>query len=333
MRPLGAAHSLNFVACHDGLALADVVSFARRTNTDGYDEQSFNCGIEGLEASRSVHAKRARTLRNFFLTLAVARGVPMITQGDELGFSKGGNSNSWNDPECFVAPLPDDPRGCPRAEGLVLFAKQAFALRLRMPALTGLDFYERLVWVDGDGQQVHEPTKGVQLEEPIKDLQLEEPIKGTQLEKPTTDTYNSVAYGTTNGNFRSCSSTPGLTHPATQSSRSTRKQRYDNGFVAFLTSSPDTSSGNESPIGELVYVAFNNRRHNVSARLPRVKGGQVSWRVELDTNTHEWKCKDLDVKSDGDVVEVAAGASVFIVGTRRHAQLSDATNESEDHLL
>lgn len=151
-RPLGANHGINFVSCHDGFSMADVVSYRKRINTDGYDEVSFNCGAKGDTTDPRIHAKRAQQLRNFIFALAVSRGVPMISQGDECGFSKQGNSNTWNDSNVFAAKLPDRPQACGTFENLSQFTRLMFELRSQQKNLRGSDFFSDLTWLDESGK-------------------------------------------------------------------------------------------------------------------------------------------------------------------------------------
>jgi isoamylase len=97
--------SVNFVACHDGFTLYDVVSYDHKHNEanreggrDGTgDNRSWNCGWEGDDGvPDEVVALRRRQLRNAWCLLALAHGVPMFTMGDELGRTQGGNNNAYN---------------------------------------------------------------------------------------------------------------------------------------------------------------------------------------------------------------------------------------------
>src|SRR5690606_29134012 len=95
--------SINFVTAHDGFTLVDLVSYERKRNlANGEDDRdgsndnaSWNCGIEGDTDDPAVLALRARQQRNFLVTLMVSQGVPMITSGDELGKTQGGNNNPF----------------------------------------------------------------------------------------------------------------------------------------------------------------------------------------------------------------------------------------------
>lgn len=95
--------SINFITCHDGFTLTDLVSYNQKhndsnkeNNRDGTDHNlSWNCGIEGPTVNRAVLDLRARQRRNFLATLLLSNGVPMITAGDELGRTQWGNNNAY----------------------------------------------------------------------------------------------------------------------------------------------------------------------------------------------------------------------------------------------
>ncbi len=96
-------HSINFVTCHDGFTLHDLVSFDEKHNEengeegrDGHPENlSWNCGEEGPSSSAEVNALRARQARNFLTLLFLSQGVPMLLAGDEIGRTQRGNNNAW----------------------------------------------------------------------------------------------------------------------------------------------------------------------------------------------------------------------------------------------
>jgi len=95
--------SVNFVTCHDGFTLADLVTYERKRNEanqednrDGTDDnRSWNCGIEGPTERADVLALRARQRRNLLATVLVSCGVPMLCGGDELGRTQRGNNNAY----------------------------------------------------------------------------------------------------------------------------------------------------------------------------------------------------------------------------------------------
>ncbi|TYK45954.1 glycogen debranching protein GlgX [Actinomadura decatromicini] len=95
--------SINFVTCHDGFTLADLVSYDHKhneangeDNRDGTDDnRSWNCGVEGPTRDPDVLDLRARQRRNFLATLFLSQGVPMLSHGDELGRTQRGNNNAY----------------------------------------------------------------------------------------------------------------------------------------------------------------------------------------------------------------------------------------------
>lgn len=97
------AASLNFITCHDGFTLRDLVSYDGKhneangeENRDGNDNNlSWNCGAEGPTEDEEILALRARQQRNFMTTLILSQGVPMICAGDELGRTQQGNNNAY----------------------------------------------------------------------------------------------------------------------------------------------------------------------------------------------------------------------------------------------
>ena len=95
--------SLNFITCHDGFSLADLVSYDRKHNEanhegnrDGTDANySWNCGVEGPTQDPAVHRLRRQQMRNLLATLFLSQGTPMLLGGDELARSQGGNNNAY----------------------------------------------------------------------------------------------------------------------------------------------------------------------------------------------------------------------------------------------
>ncbi len=99
----GPASSLNFVTCHDGFTLNDLVSYKQKHNDengefgrDGTDANySDNCGVEGPSQDPGVEGMRNRLIKNFLLTLFISRGVPMLLGGDEFRRTQRGNNNAY----------------------------------------------------------------------------------------------------------------------------------------------------------------------------------------------------------------------------------------------
>ena len=99
----GPQSSINFVTCHDGFTLNDLVSYRDKhneangeNNHDGTNNNlSENYGAEGKTTDAAVEALRKAQIKNFLLTLLVSRGVPMLLGGDEFRRTQGGNNNAY----------------------------------------------------------------------------------------------------------------------------------------------------------------------------------------------------------------------------------------------
>jgi isoamylase len=95
--------SINFVTCHDGFTLEDLVSYDHKhneangeENRDGADHNiSWNCGVEGPTKNRTIRELRDRKKRSMLATLIFSQGVPMLLAGDEMGQTQGGNNNTY----------------------------------------------------------------------------------------------------------------------------------------------------------------------------------------------------------------------------------------------
>jgi glycogen operon protein len=98
-----AEQSINFVTCHDGFTLNDLVSYDRKhneangeNNRDGSDSNlSWNCGVEGPTDDPAIEALRNRQVRNFFTLTLLSAGTPMLLMGDEVRRSQNGNNNAY----------------------------------------------------------------------------------------------------------------------------------------------------------------------------------------------------------------------------------------------
>jgi len=96
-------NSINFITCHDGFTMMDLVSYNTKhnenngeSNRDGIEENhSWNCGVEGGTDNPEIIAFRKKQLKNFFAVLMLSRGIPMILMGDEVGRSQLGNNNAY----------------------------------------------------------------------------------------------------------------------------------------------------------------------------------------------------------------------------------------------
>ncbi|NEX22138.1 glycogen debranching protein GlgX [Thiorhodococcus mannitoliphagus] len=132
--------SINFVTCHDGFTLCDLVSYNHKhnlangeDNRDGHDHNlSWNCGSEGPTDDPGIQALRRRQARNFISILMLSQGVPMLLAGDEVFRSKQGNNNtycqnnelSWSDWDLVE-----------KNKDMLEFMRAMIALRRRHPSL------------------------------------------------------------------------------------------------------------------------------------------------------------------------------------------------------
>jgi glycogen operon protein len=163
--------SLNFVTCHDGFTLADLVSFNTKhneanqdSNTDGTDQNdSWNCGVEGPSADPVIRTLRLRQQKNFLCSLFLSQGVPMLMAGDEFCRTQGGNNNAY----CQDSPLSwldwnlDEDR---RAQ--LNFVRRLIDLRRTQPVFRRRHFFQGraihgtdikdLYWIRADGMEMCE---------------------------------------------------------------------------------------------------------------------------------------------------------------------------------
>jgi glycogen operon protein len=164
--------SVNFVTCHDGFTLQDVVSYAQKhneangdDNRDGTDANwSANWGVEGTTGSLPVVRIREQLKRNFLATLAFSQGVPMLSHGDELGRTQRGNNNAYcqdNDITWVDWDLDAE------ARELLAFTRRVFALRLANPVFLRRSFFSGgpassggvrdVTWLRPEGGEMTEP--------------------------------------------------------------------------------------------------------------------------------------------------------------------------------
>jgi isoamylase len=131
-----AEASVNFITCHDGFTLADLVRYNAKNNEangegnrDGADDNaSWNCGAEGESADPAVRELRRRQMRNFLTLLLLADGTPMLAMGDEVARSQGGNNNAY----CQDSPISwFDWTGVERNADLLRFVRGLIAFRQR----------------------------------------------------------------------------------------------------------------------------------------------------------------------------------------------------------
>jgi glycogen operon protein len=161
--------SVNFVTCHDGFTLQDLVSHEAKhneanleDNRDGTNHNlSRNWGVEGPADAAHIVRMRERIKRNFLATLAFSQGVPMLAHGDELGRTQGGNNNAY----CHDSPVSwIDWQLTPQNSELLAFTRKVFAIRAQNPLLRRRTFFrhdpeatgagKELTWLRADGHEM-----------------------------------------------------------------------------------------------------------------------------------------------------------------------------------
>ncbi|AZI57853.1 glycogen debranching enzyme GlgX [Nakamurella antarctica] len=162
--------SINFVTAHDGFTLRDTVSYEHKHNLangeqgrDGTDNnRSANYGEEGESCNLEIRALRTRQARNLAATLLLSTGTPMVTMGDELWRTQGGNNNAYcHDNEISWVDWTLEPE---QADMLAFF-QHTLRIRADSPALHQGEFFEGrqtvfddglpdLVWFNTVGQQM-----------------------------------------------------------------------------------------------------------------------------------------------------------------------------------
>ncbi len=139
-------NSINFITCHDGFTLNDLVSYNGKhneangeQNRDGSDDnRSWNCGVEGPTENDEVEALRARQVKNAATILLLSRGTPMLLGGDEFLRTQRGNNNAYcqdNEISWYDWTLVDE------HAGMVRFFSQMIAFRKRFATLRRDDFF------------------------------------------------------------------------------------------------------------------------------------------------------------------------------------------------
>jgi glycogen operon protein len=154
----GPASSLNFITCHDGFTLNDLVSYKQKHNDengefsrDGADANySDNCGVEGPSREPAIEDMRNRLIKNFLLTLFISRGVPMLLGGDEFRRTQRGNNNAYcqdNEVSWFDWNLFEEHKDIQR------FARGMITFRRAHPVLRKEEFYtdEDIKWFAPSG--------------------------------------------------------------------------------------------------------------------------------------------------------------------------------------
>jgi glycogen operon protein len=143
-----ASASINMITCHDGFTLHDVVTYGHKhnerngeTNGDGaHDNHTWNHGEEGESEDPGIRQLRERQKRNFLTMLLLARGVPMLTAGDEIGRTQLGNNNAYclDDETTWLDWDLDDAR-----RALLGFTRRLVALRHELPTTRADAYFDR----------------------------------------------------------------------------------------------------------------------------------------------------------------------------------------------
>jgi isoamylase len=152
----GPTASLNFITCHDGFTLRDLVSYDYKHNeangewnNDGCDDNhSWNCGCEGETNDPEVNGLRYRQMKNAASLLFLSRGIPMLIMGDEVGRTQRGNNNAYCHDGIATWMDWDAVR---REATLLRFFSKIIAFRKAHPVLRSDRFFQYRDWV-GSGK-------------------------------------------------------------------------------------------------------------------------------------------------------------------------------------
>jgi len=161
--------SINFITCHDGFTLRDLVSYNEKhneangeENRDGTnDNDSWNCDAEGPTDNADIRNLRERQMKNMLATLFLSQGTPMLFGGDEFGKTKHGNNNTYcQDTELSWLQWQFDDEG----RRLLDFARFVISLRKQHPVFRRRSFFKGrkltgrgvhdILWIKPDGKPV-----------------------------------------------------------------------------------------------------------------------------------------------------------------------------------
>ena len=138
--------SVNFITCHDGFTLNDLVSYNEKHNSANGEENrdgcnnndSWNCGAEGETDNAEINALRRRQIKNAAALLLLSRGIPMLLSGDECMHSQYGNNNAY----CHDSKISWlDWNLLEKNRDVFLFFKKMIAFRKAHPVLRRADFF------------------------------------------------------------------------------------------------------------------------------------------------------------------------------------------------
>ncbi|WP_348664192.1 alpha-amylase family glycosyl hydrolase [Chlamydiifrater volucris] len=159
-------NSINFVTCHDGFSLRDLVTYNEKHNADnGENNQdgssanySHNFGIEGPTDDIEIQVIRNRQIKNFMLTLMLSQGIPMILSGDEYGHSGNGNNNRWCHDSTLNYFLWS---ALEKSTELLDFMKKIISLRKDLRELFMEEVPKKFIWTEEDGQPANFTNPGL----------------------------------------------------------------------------------------------------------------------------------------------------------------------------
>jgi glycogen operon protein len=161
--------SVNFITCHDGFTLEDLVSYDNKhneangeENRDGTnDNDSWNCGVEGPTDDPKILELREKKKRSFLASLIFSHGIPMLLAGDEIGHTQGGNNNAYcqdNEITWLDWKLSDEQKD------LLAFVRRVIAIHRDEPTLHRRRFFHgkslhgegspEIAWLDPTGKEM-----------------------------------------------------------------------------------------------------------------------------------------------------------------------------------
>ncbi len=168
-----AKSSINLITSHDGFTLKDLISFNNKhnlangeNNRDGDNcNNSWNHGIEGPTMNKDLQNLRSKQQRNLLSTLLLSPGIPMISMGDEVGRSQGGNNNTWCQ-NSTLGWMIWDKKNCD--ENLKRFVKKLIFIRSKFPQFFNPCTFlndqesskENELWIQWHGIELNKPDWG-----------------------------------------------------------------------------------------------------------------------------------------------------------------------------
>jgi isoamylase len=163
--------SINFVTCHDGFTLRDLVSYNDKHNEANLEDnrdgesnnRSWNCGVEGPTTDPAILQLRSRQTRNFLATMLLSQGVPMLLAGNEIGRTQRGNNNAYcQDNELSWV----DWRLMQENPDLINYVRRLIEIRRAHPSFRRRNFFQRrpirgaavkdITWLSPGGNEMND---------------------------------------------------------------------------------------------------------------------------------------------------------------------------------